>query len=417
MQLVYALLLTMLWVAGPGNCGMTDQLRKEALDAHNYLRRNVYPEAVNMNKLLWSDDLEKLADKAAKLCKFEHTTSREYASLGENLYLGGKNNFTEILTMMFLERELYDYKTQTCLAGTPKYTGPYTFLTTCGHYLQLVRSDMIRVGCSINTCTNPDGSSNNLAVCEYNKMTRQPPYRAKKPGEEPCELCGFEGYANDCEDELCIEMDFVKPKVSKGKRKCLNCGTMKYYGPYDYCDCKTAFYGEVCENSFNANAYSSAFLAACDKCDQEGSVCLNGATKSPNKDACQCICAKGFTGTYCETNIEEETNTLHIYLGGSKRYYSYYPVEKSVWRSVGADVTDELATALSAQCSGAKPHVKLSANYPAATINGSLRVGLHAKCGQQFLPKSDLATAAAGPSSKRIGDILAKAGVSVVATD
>uniref|UniRef100_A0A1I8HF53 SCP domain-containing protein n=1 Tax=Macrostomum lignano TaxID=282301 RepID=A0A1I8HF53_9PLAT len=391
-------ILLLLSVAEPGSCGMTDALRREALEAHNYLRRNVYPEAVGMARLEWSPALEALAERAAQTCVFEHNTGGDYAGKGENMYLGGKDNFTEILTLMFLERELYDFENSRCLVGTGEYQGAYGFFRTCGHYLQIVRADMTQVGCSINSCRGADGAVNNLAVCEYESMYKEPPYRAKKPGEDPCELCGYDGYATACEDGMCTVLDSESPVRSAVQRRCLNCGQMQYYGPYDFCMCEDNFYGDVCEKRIQS-ALPRAFVQSCNKCQQENI-------------RCECICRDGFTGEYCEVDLEEDANTLELYIGGAKRYSSYYPVDKAIWNAAERGFLRDMQSALANYCTRGRPRVRLSANYPATTIDGSLKVGLHAKCGRQYIDKAQL-TQAYEESRELVGQSLDRLGVAV----
>uniref|UniRef100_A0A1I8HC59 SCP domain-containing protein n=1 Tax=Macrostomum lignano TaxID=282301 RepID=A0A1I8HC59_9PLAT len=403
-------ILLLLSVAEPGSCGMTDALRREALEAHNYLRRNVYPEAVGMARLEWSPALEALAERAAQTCVFEHNTGGDYAGKGENMYLGGKDNFTEILTLMFLERELYDFENSRCLESTKAPTDFFAHAaTTC----KIVRADMTQVGCSINSCRGADGAVNNLAVCEYESMYKEPPYRAKKPGEDPCELCGYDGYATACEDGMCTVLDSESPVRSAVQRRCLNCGQMQYYGPYDFCMCEDNFYGDVCEKRIQS-ALPRAFVQSCNKCQQDNIRCLNGATPIATDDSCECICRDGFTGEYCEVDLEEDANTLELYIGGAKRYSSYYPVDKAIWNAAERGFLRDMQSALANYCTRGRPRVRLSANYPATTIDGSLKVGLHAKCGRQYIDKAQL-TQAYEESRELVGQSLDRLGVAVVA--
>uniref|UniRef100_A0A1I8HJ92 SCP domain-containing protein n=1 Tax=Macrostomum lignano TaxID=282301 RepID=A0A1I8HJ92_9PLAT len=144
-----------------GRCKLTEQERNDTLNFINHLRRNAVPPAADMNGLIWDTRLENLAQRAANSCVFEHNYGGDYSSLGEILYLGSRQNFSEILVFMFLEREQYNYTNGACVTGS----GKYPFFSTCGHYLQIVTAGVNKVGCGIQYC-----SGNYLGVCEFDRV-------------------------------------------------------------------------------------------------------------------------------------------------------------------------------------------------------------------------------------------------------
>nr|XP_006826071.1 PREDICTED: uncharacterized protein LOC102806400 [Saccoglossus kowalevskii] len=56
----------------------THEQKRAIVETHNMLRREVIPEASNMRKMVWDDDLAQLAQDWSEECIFAHTPDKEY---------------------------------------------------------------------------------------------------------------------------------------------------------------------------------------------------------------------------------------------------------------------------------------------------------------------------------------------------
>ena len=145
---------------------LTDNDRRELLDAHNHFRRIVSPSASNMIKMVksftlefssqllhsttsqsvhsklafflqeWSSQLEAIALQYAQNCNFNHNPNRNsepssYDSVGENIYAtSGAINYRAAVEAWYNEVNDpgYDYENRRCRGPDP---------TACLHYTQV----------------------------------------------------------------------------------------------------------------------------------------------------------------------------------------------------------------------------------------------------------------------------------------
>ena len=78
---------------------MSDEAKQDILDKHNELRRRVakgeepgQPEAANMRKMVWNNELEAIAQRWADQCRRGHDKERDMLDgtwVGQNAYWGG----------------------------------------------------------------------------------------------------------------------------------------------------------------------------------------------------------------------------------------------------------------------------------------------------------------------------------------
>ncbi|XP_052700505.1 GLIPR1-like protein 1 [Crassostrea angulata] len=122
---------------------------------HNTLRSNVRPHASNMRKMMWSDELAKIAQTWANKCKLEHNSLRSQESstwhyVGENIYWSTRNHTPEyIVSHWYAENTHYTFADQSCSSR-------------CGHYTQVVWASTEYVGCGTAHCGH-----NYFTVCDY----------------------------------------------------------------------------------------------------------------------------------------------------------------------------------------------------------------------------------------------------------
>ncbi|KAJ6659624.1 hypothetical protein lerEdw1_018593 [Lerista edwardsae] len=166
--------------------------RKEILDMHNFVRRNVDPTASNMQKMLWSEKISQQAENWAEKCPGMHS-SREgviqnEVALGENSYQG---NFPAPWTFVMKEwyRTRISYKYGVGAIEPSKNIAPY---------IQMIWHSSRMVGCAVTYC--PKNGFRFFHVCLYypkgnieSKMAT--PYKKGLP----CDDC-----PGACEDKLCV---------------------------------------------------------------------------------------------------------------------------------------------------------------------------------------------------------------------
>lgn len=161
---------------------MSSEAKQAILDKHNELRRRVakgeetgginapQPGASNMRKLVWSTELESVAQRWADQCtvrtgtgislvsrcllKFGHDTSREKldgTSVGQNAYWGANSQEEDEAAIQGKQTKAaqswYDEVTD---PGFDSQTiNPYAFNSGTGHYTQVVWAKTEELGCGM----------------------------------------------------------------------------------------------------------------------------------------------------------------------------------------------------------------------------------------------------------------------------
>nr|XP_028577762.1 cysteine-rich venom protein helothermine-like isoform X2 [Podarcis muralis] len=170
---------------------INEDQKKEIVDIHNKLRREVQPPASNMVKMEWSDDIRKIAQWWADQCTLEHSAASDRTlngrSCGENLFMSTSlKSWTEAILSWYNEKDDFLYA-----------SGAKTEGAVIGHYTQVVWYNSHLIGCAIAFC--PDQEYQYYYVCQYSpagniKGKIATPYEAG----EPCGHC-----PNDCDKGLC----------------------------------------------------------------------------------------------------------------------------------------------------------------------------------------------------------------------
>merc|ERR1712179_495988 len=160
---------------------------KEAILAkHNQLR-----------EMVWSSELEKIAQRWADNCEFKHNKNRG-ENIGENIAWSANSLIqdktaveNEVLAMI---QRFYDE----VVKFNSKDINPFKFAKSTGHYTQLVRADTDEVGCGL--VYYKDGGMNDVSlVCNYKVAGNVRTGEMYRVGEA-CSAC----QANQsCNDGLC----------------------------------------------------------------------------------------------------------------------------------------------------------------------------------------------------------------------
>ncbi|XP_070532834.1 cysteine-rich secretory protein 1-like [Ptychodera flava] len=165
---------------GPWVWPFSIRQKQAIVDAHNEIRRNVFPEASDMMKMVWDEELALLAQNWSERCIFRHPTNIDY---GQNL--ATHNDVMNAIKAWHSEHRDYNYENNTC----------HNYAKVCGHYKQLAWASSSQVGCGIYKC----GDRDYITTCNY-----LPP--GNYPGRSPyqnghyCSECQKPGW---CEDKLC----------------------------------------------------------------------------------------------------------------------------------------------------------------------------------------------------------------------
>ncbi|XP_077292836.1 uncharacterized protein LOC143915889 [Arctopsyche grandis] len=159
------------------------------LDRHNELRKIVaegelsgQPKASNMNRLVWDDKLQALAQHWAHQGKREHNQQRhdDRFKVGENIYYMFdsraeiKANWTVAIDDWYAENKLYTFSTG--------------FSASTGHYTQLVWAKTKYVGCGYSHYRE-HGLTHGTYVCNYGPAGNwigEYPYETGPGCEELC---------------------------------------------------------------------------------------------------------------------------------------------------------------------------------------------------------------------------------------
>nr|XP_023650473.1 cysteine-rich secretory protein LCCL domain-containing 1 [Paramormyrops kingsleyae]XP_023650474.1 cysteine-rich secretory protein LCCL domain-containing 1 [Paramormyrops kingsleyae] len=202
------------------------------LDLHNKLRGQVYPQASNMEYMVWDAELQRSAEAWAQTCLWEHGPASLLPQIGQNLgvHWGRYRPPTFHIQAWYDEVRDYIYPyPQECNSYCPFHcTGP-----VCTHYTQLVWATSSRVGCAINVCHNMNVWGQIWAkavylVCNYSPKGNwwgHPPYKHGRP----CSACPS-SYGGGCRDNQCYrdagdrlppeereESNYVEPEASRSQ--------------------------------------------------------------------------------------------------------------------------------------------------------------------------------------------------------
>ncbi|WAR03504.1 CRIS3-like protein [Mya arenaria] len=166
--------------------GVTEDEAKSIVHIHNTVRRDVSPQATDMQIMSWDAELATFAQRWAENCVFQHDKNykrRSFGrfSVGQNLYMHSLRVSWSVAIKAWSD-EKADYN----------YAGASTGVT--GHYTQMVWSSSSKVGCGYAYCS----SVGNIYVCDYGpagNMGNQLPYARGTV----CSACN-----GNCNNGLCV---------------------------------------------------------------------------------------------------------------------------------------------------------------------------------------------------------------------
>lgn len=192
--------------------GLTDDARQTVLDEHNQYRSRVangeepgQPPAANMRMLVWNDELEKIAQRWADQCIYNHDQIRNklnFDSVGQNLYTSSfsrQESADDVQNTVIRAVELW-YNEVTNPGFSPENIDPFRFEFPTGHYSQVVWAETSELGCGLTYYQDTDGWYKTLIVCNYaisGNMQNVPMYITGAAGSR----CPEDTQAN--EDGLC----------------------------------------------------------------------------------------------------------------------------------------------------------------------------------------------------------------------
>ncbi|XP_064640930.1 uncharacterized protein LOC135495864 [Lineus longissimus] len=211
----------------------TGRDRKQIVDVHNKARSIVQPQAANMQKMYWDDELAKIALGWLASCPgLRHDKhSQRYIpgkySVGQNLAAGGfRYGWWSVIKAWYDEVKDFRFGNKTFMASHNKATG---------HYTQVVWHNSARIGCAWVQCKG----KRKVYGCNYGPTGNwrgklDKPYR----NGTACEDC-----PGKCKNNLC----------DCGGKTCFNRGQLDV----KTCTCN-------CYGFYNSDAYQSKNNCAVD---------------------------------------------------------------------------------------------------------------------------------------------------------
>ncbi|XGW02531.1 hypothetical protein V3C99_014513 [Haemonchus contortus] len=207
----------------PHNNGMTDEVRRTFVDAHNRIRsyvakgkaKNAFggfaPKAARMLKVSYDCNMEANMMAWAKQCHFYHNPPADRNYWGQNLYMVGDKyyNFT---WPSIAETAVISWFQELQVFGVPEdniVVSPNEHKT--GHYMQVVWQWTSKIGCAISYCTKNEPWPWTIAGCNYNPSGDNPGWVVYEMGD-PC-TTDADCKCADCicskDEALCIPPDYV----------------------------------------------------------------------------------------------------------------------------------------------------------------------------------------------------------------
>ena len=177
---------------------LSDTQKVALLQLHNAFRSMVKPTAANMHKMVWDDELEKIAKDFASKCIVAHNPERHKLAksfdwVGENIAWGtgscGEKDCGDVyegVKRWFTESKSYNYESGECLGK-------------CTLYTQMVWWESNKLGCGAKRC-----GDRTILVCNYapgGNYVGQRPYTEGRP-------------CSKCPDNICLLYTSPSPRDS-----------------------------------------------------------------------------------------------------------------------------------------------------------------------------------------------------------
>nr|WBU86985.1 cysteine-rich secretory protein [Steinernema carpocapsae] len=164
------------------------------------------PKAKNMYKLIYSCDLENMAQKWSNGCVFKHSP-QQGRNAGENIYaiFPAQNSNTPVMNATD------SWWAELKNIGVGKYSPNFTltmdvFNAGTGHYTQMAWGATTEVGCGIAQCTSP--KSMTFVVCNYRiagNLIGSPIYAIGSPCSQDNDCTTYKSSTCSKSEGLCIK--------------------------------------------------------------------------------------------------------------------------------------------------------------------------------------------------------------------
>ncbi|NXL36753.1 CL18A protein, partial [Glaucidium brasilianum] len=250
------------------------------LSLHNKLRSKVQPPAANMQKLEWSEELERLAGARAASC-LEGPAPPPAPQLGwsEALLPVGAGGFGAVLERWFAEGRRYDYRTGRCAGNA-----------TCLHYTQV---GMGGTGGWGGTRQGPEGDTRSLAAAACgnrgNWEVAGTPVLPYKQGPW-CSLCTAS--LSGCFKSWDHGGGLCEVPRNPCRMSCRNSGRLDMSSCQ--CTCPPGYTGRYCQV----------------RCSGQ---CLHGKFR---KEECSCLCDVGYGGAECGMKMRFPFHACDVRIDG-----------------------------------------------------------------------------------------------------
>merc|ERR1719239_695577 len=249
---------------------MTDAMRQNIVDRHNWRRARVVPAATNMMQMRWSRELEVMARHWAEACEFrDGLTHDQHRFIPGGMFVGQNmashtSNINIAIDFWWDEKREYKY-------GTP-YLQQIN-ATKCGfmlgHYTQITWAETYLIGCASAHC----GDNETVIVCNYGPAGNVVPFdRPYEAGVRcgKCKNCVEDGLC-DCGDLFCdmgvidpetctctLEADGLVPNFMNKQDCSLNCSgeDFSYCGKDLFNNCEDSWTARKCPHMCNVCPYA-----------------------------------------------------------------------------------------------------------------------------------------------------------------
>jgi len=145
------------------NSGFDQAAKDVIVKVHNELRNKValgketngaQPQAANMRKMVWDDELAEIAQRWTDQCKFGHDDNRNTCDgqyVGQNAFWGASSaKMSPYSALGVSEDAVRTWYNEVKSPGfDSSHVSPFVFDYGAGHYTQVVWADSARVGCGL----------------------------------------------------------------------------------------------------------------------------------------------------------------------------------------------------------------------------------------------------------------------------
>jgi len=166
------------------------------------------PAASDMRKMVWSNELEEIAQRWADQCTFGHDEVNfklDGTSVGQNVAMGMSSaQEQEGIVQATMTAHVQSWYDEVTNPGCDSNNiNPFKYTSGVGHYTQMVWSESEEIGCAsvYYKDTSSQFAYSNLLVCNYGKAGNMLDGEMYKTGPA-CSACPS-GYS--CEDGLCAK--------------------------------------------------------------------------------------------------------------------------------------------------------------------------------------------------------------------